>query len=204
MLTTAPPCQVLFHVWLEHGALWQEVLAGHTARQGADPSGPPPDLPKKMLVRSRPCTATGRRIASLVDRRNGSCIQCGALTGNIVQVTAHFMAQRLPALRCSCLYAIKDGVFYPQCRDHVQAPDVSCLQAAIRPSPAQKAAMIVAFQDMATSTQALFPVLLVCLKTEPDAGLAALASDAISVSSPLFITTLATLYVSKRPRLAAG
>ena len=50
-LTVAPPCQVLFHVWLEHGTLWQEVLAGHSTRQGADPSGPPPDLPKKLVVR---------------------------------------------------------------------------------------------------------------------------------------------------------
>ncbi len=57
---------MLFHVWLEHGALWQEVLAGHSARQGADPSGPPPDLPKQMLVRFRSRTATGRRVASIV------------------------------------------------------------------------------------------------------------------------------------------
>ncbi len=103
------------------------------------------------------------------------------------------MVHRLPALRYSRLYATEEGARHPHCRCHAQSSDVSCLQAAIRPSPAQKAAMIMAFQDMATSTQALFPVLPVCLKTEPDAGLAALASDAIPVSPPLSITTLATL-----------
>ena len=64
--------------------------------------------------------------------------------------------------------------------------------------------MIMAFQDMATSTQALFPFLPVCLKTEPDAGLAALASDAIPVSSPLVHHNARRSVGVRKVRLAAG
>ena len=46
--------------------------------------------------------------------------------------------------------------------------------------------MIMAFHDMARSTQALFPSQPANVKTEPEdaAGPAALASDAIPVSTP--------------------
>ena len=42
----------MFHIWLEHPSLWEEVVAEVSTRNGADPAGPPPDQPRKILVRS--------------------------------------------------------------------------------------------------------------------------------------------------------
>ena len=86
--------------------------------------------------------------------------------------------------RCSLdMYAAQKRARCQHRRNHAQPPLLCYVQAAIQPSPAQKAAMIMAFQDMVTSTQALFPSQPASLRTELDgaAGPAALASDAIPV-----------------------
>ena len=44
--------QAVFHVWLEHPSVWAELVVEVSNRRGADPSGPPADLPRKLLVRN--------------------------------------------------------------------------------------------------------------------------------------------------------
>ena len=56
--------QAFWHVWKHHTKLWEGLFAEVTARLGGDPSGPPDDLPRRLLVRVRVLLGrtTGRNV----------------------------------------------------------------------------------------------------------------------------------------------
>ena len=138
--------QVLYHVWREHTPLWNDMLAEVYVRMGAPTTGPPADLPHRILV----------QLHALCVVLSSASAHLGCMSPSPPMLDA---AAGLPGSVCRF-----DGTA------HVLPTEaaMTALQAALDASPSQQLAMIAAYNTMLAETRALFAA--------PPAGLVAKAA----------------------------